>query len=93
MSTTSRTSAFDVRLIIALLTGIYGLVLTVLGLFFTTDEDLAKSADVNINLWAGLGLLVLCLLFVGWARLRPLRVPDEPTGDTDSEEAARETPH
>jgi glucan phosphoethanolaminetransferase (alkaline phosphatase superfamily) len=76
MSAPTRTSAFDIRLIIALLTGIYGLVLTVLGLFFTTDEDLAKSADVNINLWAGLGLLVICLLFVLWARIRPLRVPE-----------------
>jgi hypothetical protein len=86
MSAPTSTSAFDIRLIIALLTGIYGLVLTVLGLFFTTEADLRKSADVNINLWAGLGLLILCLLFVAWARLRPLRVPE-------SEEIDTETPH
>jgi hypothetical protein len=75
MSTETRTSAFDIRLIIALLAGVYGLVITIMGLFFMTDEEIDKSAGVNINLWAGLGLLVVGLLFVLWARLRPLRVP------------------
>ena len=75
MASTTRTSAFDIRLIIALLAGIYGLVITVLGLFFTTDKEIDKSAGVNINLWAGIALLVLSALFVLWARLRPLRVP------------------
>lgn len=75
MTAQTRTSAFDVRLIIALLLGVYGLVLTVLGLFFVTDEDLRKSAGVNVNLWTGIAMLVVCALFVLWARLRPLRVP------------------
>lgn len=75
MTSTTRTSAFDIRLIIALLTGVYGLVITVVGLFFTTDAAIKKSAGVNINLWAGLALLVVCGLFVLWTRLRPLRVP------------------
>jgi hypothetical protein len=88
MSTPTRTSAFDVRLIIALLCGVYGLVLTVLGLFFTTDDELAKSADVNINLWTGLALLVFCLLFVAWARWRPLRVPEQTDTETDKTEGA-----
>jgi hypothetical protein len=83
VSTESRTSAFDVRLIIAVLTGIYGLVITVLGIGFTTDAELAKSAGVNINLWAGIGLLVICLLFVLWARLRPLRVPVNQSEEAD----------
>ena len=49
--------------------------LTVLGLFFITDEEIDKSAGVNINLWTGLAMLVVCGLFVLWALLRPLRVP------------------
>ena len=76
MSSGTRTSAFDIRLIIALLTGVYGLVLTVLGLFVTSGAEIEKSAGVNINLWTGLALLAVALLFVLWARLRPLRVPD-----------------
>ncbi|GAB1515889.1 hypothetical protein [Actinophytocola sp. KF-1] len=75
MSTQTRTSAFDIRLIIALLAGVYGLVLTFLGLFVTSDAEIDKSAGVNINLWTGLALLVVALLFALWTRLRPLRVP------------------
>lgn len=84
MSTETRTSAFDIRLIIALLTGVYGAILTILGLFVTSDEEIDKSAGVNINLWAGLALLVVTLLFVLWARLRPLRV----SAAHDDEEAS-----
>jgi hypothetical protein len=74
---TSRLTAFDIRLIIALLVGIYGLVLTVLGLWVTSDEEIEKSAGVNINLWAGLGMLVVAAAFAGWALIRPLGVSEE----------------
>jgi hypothetical protein len=70
--------AFDIRLIIALLLGVYGLVLTIMGIWFTTDDDLAKAADVNINLWAGIGMLVITALFVVWAQVRPIIIT-EPT--------------
>jgi hypothetical protein len=72
-----RAAAFDIRLIIALLLGVYGLVLTVLGIGFTTDEEITKSAGVNINLWSGLAMLLAAGLFVLWAWVRPLRVPEE----------------
>jgi hypothetical protein len=85
MSTNTRTSAFDVRLIIALLLGVYGLVLTVLGLFFVTDKDIDKSAGVNVNLWTGLAMLVFCALFVLWAVLRPLKVPEQPPAEESTE--------
>ncbi|TDV55226.1 hypothetical protein [Actinophytocola oryzae] len=75
MSEETTTSAFDVRLIIALLLGVYGIVLTVLGAFFVTDDEVRRSGGVNINLWTGIVMLVVCGLFVLWARLRPLRVP------------------
>lgn len=79
---TRRAAAFDIRLIIALLLGVYGLVTTVLGIGFTTDEEIARSAGVNINLWAGIGMLIMAALFATWTWLRPLRVPvaegDEP---------------
>ncbi|GAA4532891.1 hypothetical protein [Amycolatopsis samaneae] len=72
-----KAGAFDIRLIIALLIGVYGVVLTVMGIAFTTDADRAKAAGVNINLWAGIGMLVVTALFVLWAVLRPLTVPAE----------------
>ncbi|MFF5987938.1 hypothetical protein [Prauserella flavalba] len=76
-SRSRRAGVFDIRLIIALLIGVYGAVLTVLGIGFTTDEDIAKAANVNINLWAGLAMLVFAALFVLWTWLRPLRVPED----------------
>ncbi|KMS84054.1 hypothetical protein ACZ91_49865 [Streptomyces regensis] len=77
--------AFDVRLVIALLIGVYGIVLTVLGLGFTSDADLAKADGLNINLVAGIGMLVFTALFLLWVKLRPLRVP---VTEEDAEESA-----
>ena len=62
---------FDLRIIIAFLFGLYGVVLVVVGLGFTTDEDLKKAEEVNINLWAGIAMAVLAALFAAWAVLRP----------------------
>jgi hypothetical protein len=73
-----KAGAFDIRLIIALLIGVYGIILTVMGIGFTSDAELQKAAGVNINLWAGLGMLVVSALFIIWARVRPLVVPAEP---------------
>ncbi|MEV4734827.1 hypothetical protein [Saccharopolyspora sp. NPDC049426] len=66
--------AFDVRLIIALLFGLYGLMLTALGLFTTTPADVAKAAGLNINLWTGVGMLAFTALVTTWALMRPLRL-------------------
>ena len=79
-----KAGAFDIRLIIALLIGVYGVVLTVMGIGFTSDADLEKAAGVNINLWAGIGMLVFTALFVLWARLRPIVVPAEPEPETET---------
>ena len=78
---THKAGAFDIRLIIALLIGVYGVILTVMGIGFTTDEELKKADGVNINLWAGIGMLVVAALFVLWAKLRPLVVPAHPESD------------
>ena len=66
--------ALDIRAIIGLLLTIYGVILTVMGLFADADED--RTGGVNANLWAGLALLVVGLGFIAWARLRPIVVPD-----------------
>lgn len=62
---------FDLRLIIAFLFGLYGVVLVVIGLAFTTDDDLRKAEGVNINLWAGIAMAVLAVAFAAWAMVRP----------------------
>jgi hypothetical protein len=62
---------FDLRRIIGGVFVVYGLLLTILGLF-ASDADIEKAADVNINLWAGLGMLVFGVLMITWALTRPL---------------------
>ena len=67
---------FDIRNVIGLLLAIYGVVLVAVGLFGTSDAELAKADDVNANLWAGLGILAVGAFFLVWAWLRPIVVDD-----------------
>ena len=67
---------FDLRVLIGGLFLVYGVMLTVAG-FFTSAKDLAKASQININLWMGLGMLIISAFFLTWWRLRPLR-HDEP---------------
>ena len=62
---------FDLRRIIGGLFVVYGVLLAVLGLF-DSQEEIDKAAGVNINLWAGLGMLVFGILMLLWAITRPL---------------------
>ncbi|MGV9264866.1 hypothetical protein ACWDRR_09415 [Kitasatospora sp. NPDC003701] len=73
---------FDLRWILALLFGVYGTVLTVLGATVTSQADLDRADGVNVNLWVGLGMLLGAAAFAGWARLRPIRLPPAPAGPT-----------
>jgi hypothetical protein len=76
---------FDLRVLIGGLFLVYGVMLTVAG-FFTSSKDLAKASHININLWMGIGMLVIGGFFTAWWRLSPLRreqpQPDEPQPDT-----------
>ena len=76
---TSRAGVFDIRFVIGGLLGIYGVILILLGLFHATDEELARGDGLNINLWGGIGMLVVAIAFAAWARLRPVVVPADPT--------------
>jgi uncharacterized membrane protein (UPF0136 family) len=73
--------AFDIRNIIGGLLGIYGVILFLAGLFMDAEEG--KTGGVNANLWTGIVLVVASVLFLGWARWRPIVVPEhvEPVAD------------
>jgi drug/metabolite transporter (DMT)-like permease len=81
---THRAGLFDIRMIIGLLLGIYGVVLVVTS-FFTSQEQLDKADGVDVNLWTGIGLLVAAAVFAAWARLRPIVVPEDPDDPEDEE--------
>ena len=57
------------------LMGTYGVILTLMGLF--GDPETEKTGGVNANLWAGLALLLVGVIFIGWARLRPIVVEEK----------------
>lgn len=81
-ATSAAAKLFDIRLMIGALFSLYGVMLTVSG-FFTTDAEMAKAAGININLWLGVGMLVLGLLFLLWRRLNPLAATASPDADAE----------
>ena len=70
---------FDLRSLIGGLFVLYGIMLIVAG-SFTSKANLAKADHININLWMGIGMLILGILFLLWWRLNPVKPaePDEP---------------
>jgi len=61
---------FDLRRIIGGLFVLYGVIVTITGL---TDDQAAidKAQGININLWTGIGMLLLGIFFLAWLKLRP----------------------
>ena len=72
----SSAALFDLRTVIAVLFGIYGVILTILGLLGTSPEDLEKAGGIALNLWTGIGMIVVSGLFVAWLLLRPAVTAD-----------------
>ena len=88
-----KAGAFDIRNIIGALMGLYGVILTLAGLF--GDPELEKTGGVNANLWTGLALIVVAAVFIGWARPRPFVVPekvDRPADDPTRPAPQRKRP-
>jgi hypothetical protein len=77
LSPSAASQLFDLRTVIAVLFGVYGIILTVMGLFYENEADLAKAGVIDINLWSGIAMIVVAALFVLWVRLRPLVPPGE----------------
>jgi hypothetical protein len=61
---------FDLRRIIGGLFVVYGVIVTIAGI---ADDQSAidKAQGVNINLWTGIGMLLLGIFFLVWLKLRP----------------------
>jgi hypothetical protein len=79
-----KAGAFDIRVFIASLIGIYGIVLVITGIVQHSAADLRKTGGWNINLYAGIGMVVFAALFLLWARTRPVVVRVRPEDLEDS---------
>ena len=61
---------FDVRRVIGGLFTVYGVIVTLMGVFDSKSE-IDKAQGVRINLWMGLGMLVFGLLDAAVVAARP----------------------
>lgn len=82
-----RAGLFDIRNIIGLLLGTYGVILVVTGLVAGAEPE--KTGDLNANLWTGIALVVSAGLFMGWAAVRPILVPEAGSGSGEARERDR----
>jgi hypothetical protein len=97
MSTESRSerraeraaNLFDLRRIIGGLFTVWGVLLIILGAT-DSDAEITKAAGININLWAGFGMLLFGVLMLVWAFTRPLGT--ELTEAEDGEHPERAAP-
>lgn len=82
---------FDIRRIIGGLFVVYGVIVMIAG-FTASDAAVKKAEGVNINLWTGLGMLLLGLFFLAWLKLRPTVPPpaDAPSEDGRADERPSE---
>jgi hypothetical protein len=74
--TAARRNLLDLRRIIGGLLFLYGVILTIVGIV-GSDESKTKAAGENVNLWTGLGLLLVGGLFILWSMLSPFEELDE----------------
>jgi hypothetical protein len=61
---------------------VYGVIVTLLGIFDSRAE-ITKAQGVRINLWMGLGMLVLGLLMLLWLWLNPAHPPQTAPSEAD----------
>ncbi|WP_067824322.1 hypothetical protein [Nocardia inohanensis] len=73
---------FDIRTIVGGLLACYGLILIIVALSYDSTVQHMKTGGIDINLWAGIGMLIAGLVFFTWVRLRPVREAEEASNQT-----------
>jgi hypothetical protein len=71
---------FDVRRVIGGLFVVYGVVVTLLGIF-DGKAEIDKAQGVRINLWMGIAMLALGVFMLLWLRLNPPHPPQPSRSD------------
>jgi hypothetical protein len=72
---------FDIRRIIGGLFVLYSVILIIVGI--AGDHTVKnKAAGINVDLWTGIAMLVVGILMIAWALLRPVQPePEETRGE------------
>ncbi len=71
------TRRFDLRRIIGGLFVLYGVIVLIVGLVdLGGDTETMMTGGIQINIWTGIGMLVLGGLFFLWDRLAPVPAED-----------------
>ncbi|MER6464431.1 hypothetical protein AB0D30_26915 [Streptomyces sp. NPDC048409] len=78
---TTAARIFDLRRIIGGLFVVYGIIVTITGIT-DSQAEIDKAQGININLWTGIGMLLLGAVFLVWLWLRPTP-PAPPVEDTE----------
>lgn len=70
-STSTTATLFDLRTVIGILFGVYGVLLLIIAVIDTPQTELDKSAGIHLNLWTGLAMVVAAAVFFAWVRISP----------------------
>jgi len=68
----SSSKLFDLRSLVAVVLGLYGLMLLVTG-FFDSAATLTKAGGLQVNLYFGIILVLTSMFFVVWRMIAPIR--------------------
>jgi drug/metabolite transporter (DMT)-like permease len=82
--------AFDIRTVIGALFAVYGVVCLVWGLVSFSAADSRKTGGINLNLWTGIGMVVVAAAFITWTLARPIHPDDDPEAREAAAAAAEE---
>lgn len=75
---TKGAGAFDIRNVIGALIGFYGIVLVLAAFLLDPgiNADTGEPKNAMYNLYVGLALVVVAIVFMAWAKFRPIAVKD-----------------
>jgi drug/metabolite transporter (DMT)-like permease len=75
---------FELRTILAILFGVYGVFCVIWGIGFTTSDEIRRAGGFNMNLVMGIVMLVAAVAFSLWVVARPVE-QERPSEETEQE--------
>ncbi|MCH4249973.1 MAG: hypothetical protein LKF88_03755 [Microbacteriaceae bacterium] len=83
------TRRFDLRRIIGGVFVVYGIIVTIVGIA-DPAADVKPTGGIAINLWTGIGMLIIGIFFLLWDHFNPVPAEDIVTEELREEELRAE---